>query len=121
MQLKLFDFDDEEEKLKQLQERYCRLNALFWKTRDKRIKKELRKADMELIGQLLKMGYEVDRAARKMYLEYMKENQKLIQVSRDFCIDLGMWDQKDEECYQKARRSLNAISKSRSINGSHRP
>jgi len=86
IQLRLFN---EEEKLRQLQERYCRLNDLFWKTRDKRIKEDLRKA--------------------------------LIQVSRDFCIDLGMWDQKDEECYQKARRSLNAISKSRSINGSHRP
>ncbi|AKI96572.1 hypothetical protein [Kosmotoga pacifica] len=118
VQLRLFN---EEEKLRQLQERYCHLDALFWKTRDRNIRKELEKVRMELTGQLLKMGYEVDHEARKMYLEYLRENQKLIQATRDFCMDVGMWSQEDEERYQKVRRALNAVSKSRSVNGTYRP
>lgn len=72
IQLRLFN---EEEKLKQLQERYCDLDALFWETRDRNIQKEWRKVGMELIGQLLKMGYEVDHVARKMYLEYLQRKE----------------------------------------------
>jgi hypothetical protein len=65
-----------ESRLRELQEKHCKLEALFWETRDPEIRRKALLSCFELTEELLKLGRKVDKGILEVYYDY-KHNGRL--------------------------------------------